>query len=447
MQYPWTKSGVFDLSTAPGVVAEFDVLVAGGGVAGFSAALAAAERGCSVGLIERNGFAGGQAVGGLSGTICGLYMSSPERTNRPEQIVFGIAERFRARLQAEGGIGDPEYYGQIWSAAHDPVTWTRVADEFLAGCNVHVLYHSMVTGVVMDGPAIQGLVVQTKLGSGTLRAKVVVDATGDADVAWLAGCETRIGLDGRVQNPTMMFRIIGADVPRFLAFRDEHPEPTEALNHLVDAARETGRYYLPRREVWLKPTPIPGQLHVNATRLLDQDGRPLLGIDPADQTRAEQEGRKQVAEYARFLRDFVPGLGKTCVDYTGVHAGIRQTRSIVGVKTLRDADVLECRKFEDGIVRSAWPIEHHDGDTPYIHFLHGDFYEVPFHCLVPKDGENLIVAGRCVSAEHRALASARVVAQCFGYGEAAGAAAVMSLDAKKSVRSLDGRAVRQELKL
>ncbi len=443
----WSRPATHSLDTAPATVAEFDVLVAGGGVAGFAAAIAAAERGSSVGLIERNGFSGGQTVGGLSGTICGLYLSSETRGNGPEQLVFGMAERFRTALEAEGGITTPDYSGKTWSAAHDPVIWARLADDMLATAGVEVLYHATVTGVVMDGPALQGVAVQSKLGPGTVRAGIVIDATGDADVAYLAGLETTIGVNGRVQNPTMMFRLINADVAKFMQFRDSHDDPSDALNELVDAARATGRYDLPRREVWVKPTPIAGQLHVNATRLLDPVGRPLLGIDPADLTLAEQVGRRQVGEYARFLRDYVPGLADTRVDYTGTHVGIRQTRSIVGVKTLRDEDVLAGRKPRDGIVRSAWPIEAHDGEVAFLHFNHGDYYEVPYHCLVPKEGENLIVAGRCISAEHRALASARVVAQCFGYGEAAGAAAAMALDSHQTLRRLDGRAVRAEIEL
>ncbi len=174
---------------------------------------------------------------------------------------------------------------------------------------------------------------------------------------------------------------------------------------------------LPRHKIWIFPTTRPNELMVNATRLAGQDGRVLNVIDPVDFTEAEVSGRKQVREYARFLKSYVPGCEKSYVVDTGVEVGIRQTRSIEGMKKLTNDDVVNCRKRPDIIVRSPWPIELHSGTKPKLHWLLDDWYDVPYGALIPVKGDNIIVAGRCLSAEHEALASARVTAQTFEYGQ------------------------------
>jgi hypothetical protein len=165
-------------------------------------------------------------------------------------------------------------------------------------------------------------------------------------------------------------------------------------------------------------------------------------IDPEDFTEAEILGRRQVREYARFLRREVPGCADAFVVDTGGEAGIRQTRSILAADTLTNDDVVSCRKRPDGVVRSPWPIELHAGDRPKLHWLLDDFYEVPYLSLVPRVGENVIVAGRCLGAEHEALASARVTAQCFEYGHAAAVATLLSMRKDLPYRAVDGADVR-----
>ncbi|HLU44243.1 MAG TPA: FAD-dependent oxidoreductase, partial [Natronosporangium sp.] len=150
----------------------------------------------------------------------------------------------------------------------------------------------------------------------------------------------------------------------------------------------------------------------------------------------------QVREYARFLAEYVPGCENSYVVDTGVEAGIRQTRSIVGIQTLTNDDVVTARKRSDGIVRVPWPIELHSGERPKLHWILDDYYEVPYGTLVPETGENIIVAGRCLSAEHEALASARVTAQCFEYGHAAAVATALSLKNGTPLRDIPGETVR-----
>ena len=425
-------------------LADVDVLVVGGGAAGVAAATVAAEKGKSVVLIERYGFCGGAAVAGMSGTICGLYMAS-ETNDRPEQVVFGFAERFREALAERGGLTAPQIYGKTYTVTHDPLMWRETADQFLEAAGVKVLFHTVVTGVIMEGETFLGIIAESNAGRTVIRAKRIIDASGDAAVVARAGHSYTFGDNGRIQNPTMFFRLGNVDMDAFSAFWGEDTICPPKVIDAISSAHQSGKYILPRNKIWIFPTTRPGELMVNATRLSGRDGRMLNVIDPADFTEAEIEGRRQVREYARFLAEAIPGCEHSFVVDTGVEAGIRQTRSIVGRDTLRNDDVLTCRKRPDGICRVPWPIELHSGDKPKLHWLLDDYYEVPYGALVPEHGENIILAGRSLSAEHEALASARVTAQCFEYGNAAATAAVISIEHGRSFSSITGEEVRAEM--
>ena len=419
------------------ILAETEVLVIGGGPAGVAAAETAGRMGKDTWLIEKYGFCGGAAVAGLSGTICGMYMATDEVDAQPEQVVFGFTERFRQALENKGGVTPPQLYGKTFTVTHDPLMWREVADDFLEQAGVTTLFHTAVTGVIMDGDAFKGVVVESNAGQSIILSKQIIDASGDAAVVARAGMDYYFGDDGRIQNPTMFFRYAGVDMDKYLAYYGDDTICPPKVTENILAANATGEYDLPRHKIWIFPTTRPTELMVNATRLAGQDGRTLNVIDPIDFTEAEIFGRRQVRDYARFLNNYVPGCENAYVVDTGVEVGIRQTRSIVGVETLTNEDVVTCRKREDGICRTPWPIELHSGDKPKLHWLLNDYYDIPFHTLVPIVGENIIVAGRCLSAEHEALASARVTAQCFELGHAAGIAAVQAINTDSAIRDLN----------
>lgn len=441
----WTGASVYRPDHGLPVLAEPDVVVIGGGAAGVAAATTVAECGLSVILVERYGFCGGNAVAGFSGTICGLFYASDKTKNRPEQAVFGFAERFRQAMLAHGGLTDPQQYGKTWTVTHDPLVWRETADDLLEEAGVKLLYHSLLVGVIRQDDALRGVVLNSKAGITAIHAKLVIDASGDADVVHRAGLPFTVGDGGKVQNPTMIFRLGGVDLPSFEKFWGPDTICSPEVSAMLIEANESGSYGLPRAKIWIFTTPRPGQLLVNATRVLGRDGRDLYPGDPEDLTEAELVGRRQVREYARFLKDQVPGCEDSYILDTGVQAGIRQSRSIVGRARLTNADVLGRRKRSDGIVRCPWPIELHSGEKPKLEWLLDDYYEIPFDALVPVEGENLLVAGRCLSAEHEALASSRVTAQCFGYGQAAGLAAAEALRSGRSPRELSGEEVRSLL--
>jgi hypothetical protein len=425
----------------PGLRLQTDVLVAGGGAAGVAASVTAARSGLDVTLVERYGFCGGGAVAGLSGTVCGLYAASADPDRPPEQVVFGFADEFVRLLESRGGLTPPVRYGRTYTRVHDPLVWREAADHVLGEAGVRVLFHCIVTGVLLDGDRVAGLVASSKEGPLELRARITIDASGDADVVAMAGFPSFVGDEGRVQNPTMIFRLGGVDTGRFLRAYGPDTIMPPRFSELLQAHHGKG-YALPRAKVWLFTTTRPGELLCNCTRVLGPDGRELNTLSARDFTDAELEGRRQVREYARFLRDHVEGCEASWVNDTGVQVGVRQTRQVRGVARLGNRDVLGGVKCADGVARSPWPIELHSGAKPRVEWLLEDVYEVPFGCFVPERGEGLLVAGRCLSAEHEAVASARVTAQCFSYGHAIGHAAAMCLETGRAPRELMGAAVR-----
>jgi hypothetical protein len=163
-----------------------------------------------------------------------------------------------------------------------------------------------------------------------------------------------------------------------------------------------------------------------------------------DFTEAEILGRQQARAYADFFRGSLAGCELSWIDDTGVQVGVRQTRQIVGREILRNVDILSGRKRSDGIARSPWPIELHSGERPRVEWLIDDFYEVPYGCFVPERGASLLAAGRCLSAEHEAVASARVTAQC-SYGHAVGHAASLAVRERLQPAEIDGSTIRMLL--
>lgn len=378
--------------------------------------------------MERYGFCGGGAVAGLSGTICGLYDATDSLSQPPVQSVFGFAQEFVLALDARGGLAPPARYGKTYTRVHDPAVWRSVADDFLFDQGVTVLYHAVAVAVLTEGDAvIAGARIWTKQGPVEVRARITVDASGDADLVAMAGLPSFVGDNGQVQNPTMIFRIQGVDTCAFTAAYGTDTIMPQVVSDLILAANKSGRYRLPRSKIWLFQTTRPGEILCNCTRIIGADGRELNPLLHRDFSEAERLGRRQADDYARFFRESLAGFADSWLNDTGVQVGVRQTRQVEGREKLMNSDVIAGRKFAQGIARSPWPIELHSGVRPRVEWLLNDVYEVPFGCLVPARGENILVAGRCLSAEHEAVASARVTAQCFSYGHAIGHAAVLAV--------------------
>ncbi|MET0536553.1 MAG: FAD-dependent oxidoreductase [Xanthobacteraceae bacterium] len=425
---------------------ETDVLVVGGGAAGVAAACTVARSGLHVTLLERYGFCGGGAVAGLSGTICGLYEASDDAAAAPRQVVHGFVDRFINTMQEKNGLTGPVRYGKTFTRVHDPLIWREAADHLLAEAGVKVLLHTVVTDVLMDGgERVAGVMAYSKQGRIAARAALTIDASGDADVIAMAGLPYFVGEQGRVQNPTMIFRLQGVDVDRFLTTYGPDSIMGGPVSTLIGKLNSGNEYHLPRSKIFLFPTPRPHELLCNATRIVGFDGRELNPLLAEDLSEAEIAGRRQVREYARFLKDHIKGCENSFVNDTGVQVGVRQSRQLRGERILANEDVVAGRKCRTGIARSPWPIELHSGEKPRLSWLLNDYYEVPYECFVPAKGESVLVAGRCLSAQHEAMASARVTAQCFSYGHAIGHAAAIAVKERIAPRAIDGADIRLAL--
>jgi hypothetical protein len=422
---------------------EVDVLVVGGGATGLAAAVSAARGGLRTMLVERHGFCGGGAVAGLSGTICGLY-EAEDNPSRPKQLVHGFVDEFIAAMEARGGLAEPVRYGKTFTRVHDPLVWRETADSLLSDAGVRLVYHATAVGVHRSGDRVDGALIWTKSGVLDVRAGITIDASGDADLVAMGGFETWCGANGVVQNPTMIFRLQGVDVPRFVAAHGSDTIMPPAVSEMIADAALNG-YDLPRSKIWLFPTTRPGELLCNCTRVRGADGRELNCVDADDFTEAEIQGRRQAREYARFFRDRLEGCEQSWLNDTGVQVGVRQTRQAAGVHLLSNEDVAVGSKFADGIARSPWPIELHSGDRPRVSWLLNDYYEIRLGCFVPRVAEGLLFGGRSLSAEHEAVASARVTAQCFSYGHALGVTAGLALRDRIEPREVPGTAVREIL--
>ena len=393
------------------VLAECDVLVVGGGSAGSSAAIAAARHGAKVILIERYGFLGGTGTAVLD-TFYGFF--TPGKLER--KVVGGIADEVIASLEQRGVLlKRPNTYGAGSGLTYDPEVLKVVWDELVSSAGVRVLFHSYFADVIQDGARVTGVIVGTKRGLRAIYARAIVDASGDADVCARAGAPFEdAGALGIAQSLTTTFKVINVDVPRAQAF------PKKELWALMANSSE---YDLPRKEGSSHITPLQGVMVTNMTRVAGVDATDVDALSVA-----EMAGRKQALEYMRFLHDLVPGYENAELGGLSTHIGVRETRRIQGEYWLTREDVLEARKFADGIALCGAPIEEHHagGDTKWEYLAEGETVDIPFRALRPQNLENVMVAGRCLSASHEAHASIRSIGQCLAMGQAAGTAAALA---------------------
>jgi len=440
-------------------VERYDVLVIGGGNAGCAAALAAARHGARTLLVERYGFLGGTATAAMVGPWMTFHSGT-------ERIVGGIAQEIVERLVALGAspghiVDASDYVATI--TPFDPEVHKALLFEMMRDSGVHLLLHAYFLDAVNDEPAhaVGGARVATVGGVREYRATITIDASADAYVAAAAGVDVQRGdARGRVQPASLMFRLSHVDLAETARYvRDNASEmrtsvaPAErdaasltavaGLYTLWNRARERGDVDIPRELVSFFISPYPDEVTVNMTRVTGIDP-----LDPDDLTRAEIEARAQAMALLRFFRRDVPGFTNARIAATGTQIGIRESRRIVGVYTLTADDVLNARTFDDAIARSAYPIDIHNpagAGTTTFRLPPGASYEIPYRCLVPARIDGLLVAGRCISTTHEALASTRLTPTVMTLGQAAGTAAAQCASANVPPRDIDVPTLRTTL--
>jgi len=393
----------------------YDVVVVGGGAAGFAAAIAAGAAGARTALIERYGFLGGMATAGMVSTICGIYRNAAE--GGPEPINEGFADDFVRRLSAMPGCQKPVRRGRSFVVPYTPFAFACLADELVAAvAPLDVYLHAYLVGVDGGPRRIDTLRVATSERSLELRARVVVDTSGDAVVARHAGAGTEATAVAERQLPSLIFVLQQVDAAAL-----DTGARVAVLRALLEAERD-GRLPAGAANVTLAPSPQPGEvigkLALGPLASAGADRRDFL-------TAAEQEGRRRVLAVTEFLKT-LPAFGRAFVSHTAAQVGVRESRQVSGRYRLTRDDVLSGRRFPDAVARGGWPIElWHDGElgATYEYLEEGRTYDIPLRSLRARDVDNLFMAGRCMSATHEALGSARVIGTCLAAGEAVGLAA------------------------
>ena len=439
-----------------------ELLVAGGGPAGVCAALAAARMGIRTMIIDSGNCLGGMATKGLVGPFMTCYDSTGE-----QMIIKGIFGEIVDRLVEKGWALHPEGiraqtpYSAWIKEGHDHVTpfepegLKYLLDVMMAEAGVKVLYHASFLSPVMKGDTITGATVFTKEGIQQINARIVIDATGDGDVAFRAGVPCEMGSverGGKIQPTSLFFRInnvdsacLEADVNKHLPeFRRVNNVSYRALHWNVAQAEANGEWDIDRKSVNIFKSVKDDEWVVNSTRIKDIDSTRSESL-----TSGEIEGRRQIQVLMNFFHKYVAGCENATLTGSAATLGIRESRHVKGEYVLKAEDLLEGVVPDDSILLASNSVDVHGGgasaNSSVYKTINARWYGVPYRCLVPLGVENLLLAGRNLSATSDAAGAVRVMPPAMAMGHAAGVAAALCLKGGASPRSIDPSDVRKAL--
>ena len=408
----------------------YDLIVVGGGFAGSVAAMEAARHGQKVLLVEKFNCLGGAAMGCLVMPFMNFWTHDPE-TNEQQFLTGDLFLEVVEELRKLGGMDDTRIFHE------EPLK--LVLNRMCLKYGVELLFDTTVVSAQVEDGHIQSLQAWGKSRMLTLKADYFIDATGDAELSMLAGCRYQLGReeDNLCQPMTLSFRVAGVDRPRYL-------EAKPTINPLYTEYQQKGLIKNPRENVLTFRTLQEDVLHFNTTRIVKHDP-----TDPVAVTHAEIEAREQVYEIFNFLKEHIPGFEKAYISATALQIGIRESRMVEGEYKLTVDELKALARFEDAIAVANYDIDIHNPEgagTSHYYFGKGEWYEIPYRCLLPKDCRNLLVAGRCISSDHEAQASYRIMPFCAELGQAAGAAVSVAKQSGKTLRSLDIKQLQEILR-
>ena len=413
-------------------IVKSDVVVVGGGSAGVGAAVSAARNGASVTLLERYPHLGGMASGGMvlvlddmvNGqeiTVTGIVMEMVERMKALGLAVYPPEEDRKTnwdvyRKWARWGAFDFHVPSQpepiIFAVAFDPDGWKRVSNTLIQEAGINLRLHSWFSEPIVEDGAIKGVICETKMGRQAILGDVVIDATGDLDVASRAGAAHGTG----AYIVTTVFRLGDVDTEKAEAFEWEHPDEFKAIDRA--AKRIIGGSWA---RWWLK-TPLPGIVWCNCPHMTGYDGMSVEHL-----TAAEFDGRGRIERLVAFVQKNLPGFENSYLLGTAEQIGVRQTRLLEGEYVVTKDDVVNRVHFPDTVCR-------------------GRDYYTPYRALLPRDVENLIVAGRHYSATPEAQRMSREIPPCMLQGEAVGVAAALALQGGVRLRDVDPAAIQRQMR-
>lgn len=444
---------------------EYDVIVAGGGMSGTCAAIAAARNDMSVLLIDQNGYLGGTLTANGVGPMMTFFAGE-------KQVIQGIGEEIVKRLKERGYSPGHVYDSTHYISYVTPFSVEGlkiVLDEMAIDSNVTLLYHTYIIGINKKGNTIESIDIVNKDGISTINAKIFIDATGDGDLAVEAGVPFTFGResDNATQPLTMNMKVYGVDTSKLKKTVLQNPKKFPRLNRDIEVmkkvealsfvgfeeefkrAKELGEITIPREDVLFFETSTPGEYIINTTRIINENGASALGL-----TNAEIIGRKQCGELYKFLIKYVPGFENSKIAYTGPSVGVRGSRQIQGVYKLTGEDLLEQKRFNSVIAHSGYPIDIHNPkgegtlsvhvnkqeeskEAKFDRSTFDSYYSIPYEIMITKEIQNLIVTGRCVSASFEAQAAIRTTPTMTALGQAAGTAAALAIQTNQSVNKID----------
>lgn len=423
-------------------VRSVDVLVVGGGSAGISAAISAARHGANVLLAEKNECLGGTATAGLVGPFMTCFDPAGER-----QVIKGLFEEFVQRMVALGGAihpsavkGGTSFSGyRVFGHAHcgpfSSEAFKAAAESMCVENGVQLLYNAIFLSTVKspDGEKIEEVVFATKAGLVGIKARIIIDCTGDADLAYESGAPVEYGDEaGNTQPASLFFTVKGVDKDKLERIREETNDFRSIFyRDTILREMEEGRFHVPREKVALYEN-LDGTFRVNMSRVyLDN------ACDPFEVTKGAVRGRKQIAEIIGMLRRCIPGCADIELVESAQSLGIRESRRIRGDFVLTGRDLKEKTRFGDVIFLSGNSVDMHTGSHVDYQPSEGVAFQVPYRILLPQKISNLLVAGRCCSLDRVALAAIRVMPPVFAMGQAAGTAAAICIADGTNPSSVD----------
>lgn len=431
----------------------FDVVVIGGGTTGVCAALAAAKAGAKTAIIEYYGFLGGNAGTGIPWMAFHNY-------HKRQLVVKGIPLEIIERLRVVGGASEFLFDPILSSTIQVNSTWLKVIlADMMEESGVTCFLHSLATGVEKDGTGLRSVIIQNKQGCQRLYAKAFVDCTDTGDIAVMAGADFEFGRrkDGKLQVASYIHIIGDIDMEAFIGYLEKHPDqmrphkfPEKDMQELLGRLRTTSLFSLgafrdltaqaKRDGVDFDRDFLVGIAYPKNRELMLVTSR-VENVDAnnvANFSQSEMTGVRQIKSIMEFVKKYVPGGQNARLVTSGHQIGIRESRHIIGDYYLTGEDLMRGKHFEDAIALGAYHLDIHTPDHKGLAPLkQPPTYQIPYRCLLPKKVEGLLVAGRCISADHAAESSTRVIPISGAQGQAAGAAAAIAAISNRPVRQID----------
>lgn len=426
-----------------------DVIVIGGGVSGFAAAVSAARHGMNTLLIERSGTLGGMATSGLVGPFMTCF-SMDEK----EQLVKGIFEELVRRMEKRGSaihpsvVPDNSSYCSYGDRSHANTTpfmsedLAYVMDQMMKESGAKTLFYTQVIDVIKDDDSqISSLILCMKEGLVAAKAQVYIDCTGDADVAFHAGVPCTMGNGKGFWQPSSLFFEVGyIDRNRYMKDISDHRHLGGSFSWAVDQAKAAGDWKLNRDYIGNYEQPVHSRWKINCSRMVGKDCTTSEGL-----THAQIEGREQIQEIVHTMRKYIPGCEQMQILQVAAAVGVRETRHIQGKYVLTVEDLMGPTHFDDAICSFSYALDIHQEDSTSIFVMLNEPYSIPYRCLLPINCSNLLVAGRCISGTSDAAGSYRVMPCCFALGEAAGTAASIACQTQVTPDLISPQRLQQQL--